>query len=200
MCFAWGGYKKLACGTKSGSIVIWNILDSLLSQLPTVNINIPNASSASIRIISWLSLLNENLIISSDLAGNILILDLQDPFMICKIFRMRSKTKQKKFESVFNAYFYSGTHVCISGTGHGSGFLFGDADGITRKNTTLHSKKSITLTMHNSLVWSIAVSPHHGIIASTGSDGSVMVKPYSSDEYAANPKHKVRYTVFAHLN
>jgi WD40 repeat protein len=100
--------------------------------------------------------------------------------------------KKKSIALIFIPH--SGTYVCISGTGHETGFLFGDADGITRKNITLFSKKSVTLTMHNSLVWSIAVSPYHGIIASTGSDGSVMVKPYSSDEYIVNPKHKVSCT------
>lgn len=58
-------------------------------------------------------------------------------------------------------------------------------------NTTFQGKKSITLTMHNSLVWSIATCPHHGILASAASNGSVMVKLYSNEEYKLNPKHKV---------
>ncbi|OAD03555.1 hypothetical protein MUCCIDRAFT_163114 [Mucor lusitanicus CBS 277.49] len=32
LCFAWGGYRKLACGTRSGSIVIWDVLESLLQK------------------------------------------------------------------------------------------------------------------------------------------------------------------------
>lgn len=89
---------------------------------------------------------------------------------------------------------YSGTYICIAGTGHGSGFLFGDTDGITRKNISFQSKKSITLTMHSSLVWSIATNPFHGIVASAASDGTVMAKPYSNDNIKYNPKHKVNFT------
>jgi hypothetical protein len=87
----------------------------------------------------------------------------------------------------------SGTYICILGTGHGEGFLYSDIDGVTRKNVSFQNKKSITLTMHNCMVWDMSTSPLHGVIASSASDGTVMVKPYSSTGYTANPKHKVRY-------
>jgi WD40 repeat protein len=201
LCFSWGGgYRKLACGTKSGNIVVWDILQSLLQTTPIVNINIPNASLLAIKCISWISLFDESLLISSDSDGNINLHDLKDPFLSSKIFRVRCKVfvcmkfqaEGKKINLV------SGTYICILGTGHGKEFLFGDIDGITRKNTAFSNKKSVTLTMHNSLIWSIAASPFHGIVASAGSDGSVMVKPFSSDKYALNPKHKVKSRGYNH--
>jgi hypothetical protein len=91
MCLAWGGYKSLACGTKLGGIVVWNILDSLGSQSPIVSVNIPNASLLAIRCITWLSLINQNIFISSDSDGNVNLHDLNDPFMVSKIFRVRCK-------------------------------------------------------------------------------------------------------------
>lgn len=97
LCFAWGGYRKLACGTKAGNIVVWNILDSLLTKTPTVIVNILNASFLSIRSITWSSLIDGDIIYSSDADGNALLHDLSDPFLPSKIFRARCKKKKTLF-------------------------------------------------------------------------------------------------------
>ncbi|KAI8083871.1 WD40-repeat-containing domain protein [Thamnidium elegans] len=173
LCLAWGGYRKLACGTKSGNIVVWNILNSLLTKTPTVIVNIPDASLLSIRSITWSSLVDEDIIYSSDSDGNVLLFDLSDPFLPCKIFRVRC------------------TYICVAGTGHSAQFIFGDIDGTTRTNVTFKNKFSVVLTMHNALVWSIATSPHHGIAATSASNGTVRVKLYANEEYILKPKHKV---------
>ncbi|KAI7892019.1 WD40-repeat-containing domain protein [Mucor mucedo] len=181
MCIAWGGYDRLACGTKLGGIIVWDILKSLKSQVPIVSVNICNASLLAIKCLSWISLLNRDILISSDSDGNINLHDMNDPFIVSKIFRVRC------------------TYICIAGTGHGSRFCFGDTDGISRINLTFQQKKSVTLTAHNCLIWSIATSPFHGIAATAASDGTLMVKPYSSEKIKFNPKHKLNileYTLY----
>lgn len=81
--------------------------------------------------------------------------------------------------------------MCIAGTGHSEQFIFGDTDGTTRTNVTFQNKCSVTLTMHNALIWSIATCPYHGIAATSASNGTVMVKLYANEEYILKPKHKV---------
>lgn len=90
------------------------------------------------------------------------------------------------------SFLFLGNYICVLGTGHGKEFLFSDIDGVTRKNSSFTSKFSFTLTMHNSIVWSMAASPYHGVIASVGSDGSVMVKTFSHDAFNIPPRHKVK--------
>lgn len=91
LCFSWGGYHKLACGTKLGEIIVWDILDSLLNERPKVIVSIPNASLISIRSISWTTLLDGDVLVSSDSSGYLSVHDLKDPFMVYKMFRARSK-------------------------------------------------------------------------------------------------------------
>lgn len=171
---SWGNYKSLACGTKSGSIIVWNILDSLLTARPSLTVNIHNASLVPIRDISWVSLLeHQPFFISSDADGTIFLHDLNDPFINLKIFRIRC------------------TYVAVEGIGSTSQFVFGDYEGVGRLNTTLNHKKSVTLTMHHGLIWSLAITPQHGIAVSAASTGTVKLKLYANDDYALNHKHKV---------
>lgn len=109
VCFAWGGLKKLVCGTKSGNIIVWNILESLLTKIPTMIVNISDASLLAIRSISWLSLIDEHIFFSSDSDGNVHLHDLNDPFMVSKIFRVRCKSKSIHhffFKDDINFFFY----------------------------------------------------------------------------------------------
>lgn len=89
-CFAWGGRGLLATGTKSGNIIVWNILESIAANKPIMHTNMYNASQVSIRSITWRSLFEENAIIASDMDGNINLYDLRDPFFPLKILRVRS--------------------------------------------------------------------------------------------------------------
>ncbi|KAI8640074.1 WD40-repeat-containing domain protein [Parasitella parasitica] len=171
-CFAWGGYRNLACGTRSGSIVVWNILESLLQDTALIHVNIPNASLLAIRCIAWKSLFDDTILFSSDMDGNIHLHDLNDPFFPSKIFRVRH------------------TYICLCGPGFASGFLYGESDGIMRKNIYLTTRKSITLTSHNSMIWQCAVSPHHGIMASVSSNGKAMVKPFAHDDIEYTQSHR----------
>jgi hypothetical protein len=75
---------------------VWNILDSLLRSTPVIDVNIPNASLFPVRCIAWKSLLEDNLLFYSDTDGNINLLDLKDPFISSKIFRVRCKPKGYK--------------------------------------------------------------------------------------------------------
>ncbi|CEP10880.1 hypothetical protein [Parasitella parasitica] len=178
-CFAWGGYRNLACGTRSGSIVIWDIVESLLQDTVLVHVNIPNASLSPIRCIAWKSLFDEMTLFTSDMDGNILLHDLNDPFFPSKIFRVRH------------------TYICLCGPGFGSGFLYGESDGIMRKNMCLTARKSIALTSHNSMIWQCAVSPHHGIMASVGSNGTAMVKPFAHNDIEYTQSHRpAEYTLY----
>ncbi|RCH99100.1 hypothetical protein CU098_010494 [Rhizopus stolonifer] len=178
-CIAWGGYGRLAYGTTSGSVVVWDILGSLLQDKPKIIASIPRVSQLPIRCISWSSLFNKNLLLTSDLDGNILVHDLSDPFMTYKVFRRRT------------------AFTCISGTGHNSGFLFSEADGMVRRNFGYDTKKSLNLTAHNGHVWAISVSPHHGIMASVSSNGNAMVKMFASDEVELTGRHKnLEYTLY----
>lgn len=97
ICFAWGGYRKLACGTRSGSIVVWDILDSLLRNNNIINVHIPNASMLPIRCIAWKSLFDENILFTSDTDGTINLHDLNDPFFPSKIFRVRRRVEDTIF-------------------------------------------------------------------------------------------------------
>ncbi|KAI8386832.1 WD40-repeat-containing domain protein [Blakeslea trispora] len=179
LCLSWGGQGKLACGTTSGAIVVWDVLGSLFEDKIKVITTISNASQAAIRCISWASLFGQNIVFSSDFDGNILLHDLDDPHIPFKIIRRRT------------------TFTCISGTGHGYGFLFSEADGLVRRNLSYNTRKTINLNSHSSHVWSIAVSPHHGIMASVSSNGNAMVKTFVHDEIELTTKHKnPEYTLY----
>ncbi|KAI8370866.1 WD40-repeat-containing domain protein [Choanephora cucurbitarum] len=179
LCLSWGGQGKLACGTTSGMIVVWDILGSLLEGKPKVIVSIPNASQVAIRCISWGSLFGQNTLFSSDFDGNILLHDLDDPHMPFKMIRRRT------------------TFTSISGTGHSYGFLFSEADGLVRRNLSYIARKAINLNAHSSHVWSISVSPHHGVMASVSSNGSAMVKMFAHDEIELTAKHKnPEYTLY----
>ncbi|KAL9555342.1 hypothetical protein MBANPS3_002405 [Mucor bainieri] len=172
LCFAWGGYRKLACGTRSGSIVIWNALESLLQKKNIISVNIPNASMLAIRCIAWRSLFDETTLLSSDTDGNVILHDLRDPFFPYKIFRVRYP------------------YVCLCGPGFGSGFLYAENDGIVRRNMHLTIRKAASLASHSSMVWQCAVSPHHGIAASVGSNGTAIVKPFAHDDIVYTQSHR----------
>lgn len=69
--------------------MVWDMLDSLKSKVPVVSVNINNASLLAIRCVTWLSLIDQDILISSDLAGNVHLHDMNDPFITSKIFRVR---------------------------------------------------------------------------------------------------------------
>jgi hypothetical protein len=52
-------------------------------------------------------------------------------------------------------------------------------------------RKAASLTSHNSMVWQCAVSPHHGIMASVGSSGTAIVKPFAHDDIVYTQNHRV---------
>ncbi|CAO3626298.1 unnamed protein product [Mucor fragilis] len=179
VCFAWGGYRKLACGMRTGSIIIWDILESLLQKKDIISVNIPNASMLAVRCIAWRSLFDEATLLSSDTDGNVILHDLNDPFFPLKIFRVRYP------------------YVCLCGPGFGSGFLYAENDGVVRRNMHLTIRKAASLTSHNSMVWQCAVSPHHGIMASVGSSGTAIVKPFAHDDIVYTQNHRpAEYTLY----
>ncbi|EPB83806.1 hypothetical protein HMPREF1544_09439 [Mucor circinelloides 1006PhL] len=154
LCFAWGGYRKLACGTRSGCIVIWDVLESLLQKNGIISVNIPNASMLGIRCIAWRSLFDEAILLSSDTDGNVILHDLNDPCFPHKIFRVRCKIP---------------TFVCV---GQELDQVF------------------CTQRMMVCMVWQCAVNPHHGIMASAGSNGTAIVKPFAHDDIIYTQSHR----------
>jgi len=41
------------------------------------------------------------------------------------------------------------------------------------------------------MVWQCAVNPHHGIMASAGSNGTAIVKPFAHDDIIYTQSHRV---------
>lgn len=76
---------------RTGSIIIWDILESLLQKKDIISVNIPNASMLAVRCIAWRSLFDEATLLSSDTDGNVILHDLNDPFFPLKIFRVRCR-------------------------------------------------------------------------------------------------------------
>lgn len=85
-----------------------------------------------------------------------------------------------------------GLYTCVAGIGHGVGFIYADSDGTARKTFGYDSKKKITLTVHNCLVYSLSTSPHHGILGSVSSNGSAKLKPFSNDKVNYTQRNKVQ--------
>lgn len=79
----------------------------------------------------------------------------------------------------------------MCGPGFGSGFLYGEIDGVVRKNMYFVGRKAVALTWHNSMIWQCAVSPHHGIMASVASNGTAMVKPFAHNDIVYTQSHRV---------
>jgi hypothetical protein len=50
----------------------------------------------------------------------------------------------------------------------------------------------MSLTAHNSHVWDISVSPLHCIIASVGSNGTALIKPFAVDNTVYTRLDKVQ--------
>jgi hypothetical protein len=60
-----------------------------------------------------------------------------------------------------------------------------------KKNFNVGSRKGLSLSAHNSHVWDISSSPLHCIIASVGSNGTAMVKPFADEDLVYAQKDKV---------
>lgn len=185
--------------------MIWDILESLLQKQGVISVNIPNASMLAIRCIAWKSLFDEVTLLSSDTDGNVILHDLNDPFFPYKIFRVRCRGSILVYTSkILIRHLLIDPYVCLCGPGFGSGFLYAESDGVVRRNMHLTIKKAASLTSHNSMVWQCAVSPHHGIMASVGSNGTAIVKPFAHDDIVYTQSHRVcmhtKITIVSNMN
>lgn len=95
---------------------MWDILESLLQNTPIISVNIPDASVLPVRCVAWMSLLEDNILFYSNTEGNINLIDLKDPFIFAKIFRVRCKAKDDKvFVLVRDSFFCFDRYIYLSG-------------------------------------------------------------------------------------
>lgn len=99
-----------------------------------------------------------------------------------------------KYLCLSGTHFFAstGTYTFLAGTGHDTSFLYVESDGVVKKNYSLYSRKAYSMSAHNSHVWDISISPLHCVVASVGSNGTAMVKPFADRNSVYTKKEKVQ--------
>ncbi|CEI86357.1 hypothetical protein RMCBS344292_00799 [Rhizopus microsporus] len=171
LCMSWSS-QFLACGSISGSIVIWDIFQSLCRDVPIVHVQL--MMTAPIRSVSW-TFLFDSLLLSTDTAGRVYLHDMRDPFMSQQVMKIKSPL------------------IPVLGAEHlAHSFFYGDPEGNCRLNMSFCSKQSTALlSSGHGQIWSIAFCRFCELVASASSSGIVMFR-YCTDSVGQPLRHKGR--------
>ncbi|KAI7902441.1 uncharacterized protein BX663DRAFT_511083 [Cokeromyces recurvatus] len=171
VCFSMGCCRKLACGTDTGSIFVWDIISSIIENKPVLSVAINDVSKVPVTNVSWRDLYTEEVLFSLDMEGSFTLHDLKDPFIIINEFRLRLE------------------YAPMMGTGDGMGFIYGDSNDNTVKiNQILGVENSIEIARHYGRIWDIALSPYHNIAASVSYNGAAIISPILRQVFHYKPK------------
>jgi WD40 repeat protein len=107
-CQDWSGYLRLACGGRDGSITIWDIEKSFVQQRPIIHVKIDdNNGISTVNSISWHSILDGTMFISTNDKTMMNIHDLKDPYVSKNISRMGREYEMKQRSQVVHIIYIS---------------------------------------------------------------------------------------------
>ncbi|KAI8889979.1 hypothetical protein K501DRAFT_237609 [Backusella circina FSU 941] len=161
-CQDWSGYLRLACGGCDGSITIWDIEQSFKQQKPVIHVKIyDNNGVSTINSISWYSILDSCLFISTNDQSSMNVHNIKDPYI------------PNNVSSIGHPY------SIVSWPGHRQGYMWTSAASVSRLVNSIGDRVNRVMTDHNGYLWSMDTCAYHEWVVTSGSEGCVYSKKYT---------------------